>query len=51
MVELLWPILSGADSGLATAGLGIALIILLVGGIFLLFRGVRDLIWELLHAR
>jgi hypothetical protein len=51
MVDLLWSILYGADSRIATTGLGLLLALLVTGGVFLLVRGVRDLIRDLLHAR
>jgi hypothetical protein len=40
----LWLVFSGDDSWLATAGLTVLLISLLVGGVFLLLLGIRDLI-------
>jgi hypothetical protein len=50
MVESLWAILYGSDSRIATTGLGVVLVLLFIGGVTLLLRGVRDLIRELLHA-
>ena len=51
MVESLWAILYGSDSGIATTGLGVLLVFLFTGGVTLVLRGVRDLIRDLLHAR